>query len=377
MTTNALHAIRATLTASLVERDAEVDAVLLALVAREHVLFVGPPGTAKSQLATGLTQALTNARCFSALLTKFTTPEELFGPLMLSALRDDRYARSIEGYAPTAHVLFIDEIWKASSAILNTTLTLLQERTFDNGGARMPCPLRVAIAASNEWPASDERQELGAVFDRFLIRRTVRPVSPQARDRLLYDVLPKVAPVATIEDVDAAANAAAVVTFGEDARRAYAQILDELAGAGIRTGDRRMRKATGIARAAAWIAGRADVQPEHLEPLGDVLWTDPNEAPEKCADIVSRIANPIGARLNDLLRDVDTATRDAAGDAAQRLTAIKKIEACEREAVKLSASGNGRAAKALAYIRNQRVQLQAAALGIDPAKAAQLLGLGA
>ena len=365
--------LQSKLSAALIERDAEIRALLLGIVAREHVLLVGPPGTAKSLLATHVAGAIKGAKSFSVLLTKFTAPEEVFGPVSLTALRADRYERRLDGYAADCHVLFADEIWKASSAILNTLLTLLQERAYDNGGARITCPLRLAVAASNEWPSSEEGQELGAVFDRFLIRRRVMPVTPQGRDRLLYDALPGVPQCATLADIDAAAVAAAALPVSAGARSALAQILDELGAAGIRPGDRRSRKAVSVARAAAYLEGAADVQPSHLEDLSMVLWSDPDQA-DKAGEIISRISNPVGARINEILRAVDEAVQAAGADAAGRMKAIKQLEESEREVTKLAGQGNGRAKAATTYIRRERVRMQALALGIDPSKAEALLG---
>lgn len=368
-----LEVLRDALNASLIERGGEVEAMLLAAIAREHVLLVGPPGTAKSRLVTSLTNAIDGAHSFSVLLTKFTTPEEVFGPVKLSALREDRYERAIEGYAPTAHICFFDEIFKASSAILNTLLTQLQERVFDNGGVRINTPLRLAVAASNEWPSSEDGQELGALFDRFLIRRVVKPVSPAGRQRLLFEELPEVLSCTPLETLDAAAEQAAAIPFDESAKVALAEILDKLAGAGILPGDRRARKAVGIARAAAWIQHADAVLPAHLEALADVLWAAPEQA-EQCTDIVMRIANPVGAALADLLRDVDEITASAVeDDAGARMSAVKKLEACEKRAAKLQAEGGPRANEILRHVKSERIRIQAAALGIDPAKAAQLL----
>ncbi|KKK78986.1 hypothetical protein LCGC14_2838060, partial [marine sediment metagenome] len=232
--------LRSALSASLIERNGEIDTALLGLVAREHVLLVGPPGTAKSLLINSVTAGIKGATNFQTLLTKFTTPEELFGPVKLSALKQDRYERAIDGYAPTAHILFVDEVWKASSAILNTLLTLLQERAYDNGGVRIDCPLRLAIAASNEWPSAEDGEELGAIFDRFLIRRVVNPVSPGGRNRLLYDDLPAVRPCVDLDTIDKMADEAALLPVGEEARIILSAILDELSGDGIRPGDRRI-----------------------------------------------------------------------------------------------------------------------------------------
>src|SRR5512142_1151987 len=151
----------------LVERRAVVRLALLAALAGEHTLLVGPPGTAKSQLARRLHLAFAGGGYFERLLTRFTVPEELFGPLSIRALEEDRYERQTAGFLPQASIGFIDEVFKANSAILNALLTLLNEREFDNGPRREVCPLVSVIGATNAVP-EDEVGE--AFFDRFLVR---------------------------------------------------------------------------------------------------------------------------------------------------------------------------------------------------------------
>lgn len=170
------------LESGLVERRQVLRLSLLAALAGEHTLLIGPPGTAKSALARRIHLAFRDARYFERLLTRFTVPEELFGPLSIRALEEDRYERHVTGFLPDAEVAFIDEVFKANSAILNALLTLLNEREFDNGAGRLRCPLISVIGATNQVP-DDEVAE--AFFDRFLLRLVVGPVSPEGFRALL------------------------------------------------------------------------------------------------------------------------------------------------------------------------------------------------
>jgi MoxR-like ATPase len=368
-----MKSLHAAISAALIERDAEITAILLGLVAREHVLLVGPPGVAKSHLCRSVAAGISGIKYCERLLAPTTPPEMVFGPISLSALRDDRYEHVGDGTITDCHFALLDEFFRGSDAILDTLLHVLgPERQALIGTQQVRVPLLCAVGATNSWPDS---QHQAAALDRWLIRRTVKPVSPQGRERLLYDELPAVAPAVSLAELDAAHASAMALPISDAAKGTLANIFGELHAAGIRPSDRRSRKSLAVARAAAYLDGATQVESQHLECLGDVLWDDPAEQPQKCAEIVSKISNPVGARLNELIREVDEIVT-AATDNAQRMAALKKIEACEKEANKLKASGNGRAAKCVAYITHEKVRIQAAALGISPDKVAAMLAAG-
>ena len=358
-------ATRKELSAALIERDDEVDVVLTALVCNEHPLLVGPAGTAKSLLLDSL-MAWTSGRRFTALLTKFTTPDELFGPISVQGLKEDRYRRVTTGRMPEAHLTFLDEVFKASSAILNTLLRILNERVFENGdGSLAKVPLLLCVSASNEWPDSqDGGKELAAVYDRFLFRRAVRPILSQAgRQRLLWvrDHTPRLSTSITPEEIHEARTDATSLPWSEEGKLALEAILRELAKEGIHPGDRRQHKSVAAAQAFAYLDGADRVEPEHLGILASVLWDDPQEQPQKCASVIAKVANPTGMRVNGLLVEAEQILAGCeVRDLARAATATAKLGEIEKTLASLK--GNDRAERARAYVREQVRKLKIASI---------------
>jgi MoxR-like ATPase len=294
----ALELVRSELKARFLERDEIVDGLLTALLAKQHVLLLGPPGSAKSALVNGLNAAIEGATCFSWMLTKFSTPEEIFGPISLAALQQDRMARIPAGKLPEAHLAFLDEIFKSNSAILNALLTVVNERVFFNDGKAVPCPLITMIGASNEMP---EGSELEALFDRFVLRYWVPYVTePRNVRALLSGVPPPANATIAMTDLVMCQSEATTVGVPGSVVDAVIAIKAKTEEQGFRSSDRRWRQLIDLIKARAYIDGEDVVSEDHLEIVPDCLWREPKERPALAA-IVGAVGNPMNARANEIL----------------------------------------------------------------------------
>jgi len=274
-----LQQIRDELAKNLIERDIPVRLAFVAALAGEHVLLIGPPGTAKSELARRLRLAFTGQTYFERLLTRFSVPEELFGPLSIKALEEDKYQRQTDRYLPTASVAFLDEIFKANSAILNALLTLLNEREFDNGTDRIKTPLVSVVGASNELP---QEEELLALYDRFLVRFHVGPVTEDGFGKLLAlrgqaEISIPEADRLTLQDIKHIREAARKVTVPAEVESLLKAMRKFCQDQKIPVSDRRWRKALFLLQVAAHTDGRSAVSVWDCWLLQHCLWHKPEE----------------------------------------------------------------------------------------------------
>ena len=266
------------LESDLIERTVPVRLSLLAALCGEHLLLLGPPGTAKSQLARKLHKVFSNASYFERLLTRFSVPEELFGPLSIKALEEDRYQRLTKHYLPEASIAFIDEIFKSNSAILNSLLTLLNEREFDNGASRVKTPLISVIAASNELP---EEEGLEALYDRFLLRYQVKPVSDEGFDSLLNLSTPKDSvtdfkPV-SLQDIQQLKTESSNISLDKQAHNLLHGLRKYLHENNIYISDRRWRKAFNLLQVAAFTNEQSSISQWDCVLLSHLMWQSPDQ----------------------------------------------------------------------------------------------------
>lgn len=359
----------------LLQRDVAARALLLAALAGEHVLLLGPPGTAKSELARRLQRLLPGAHYFERLLTRFTVPEELFGPLSLRALEDDRYERLTEGYLPSAEVAFLDEVFKANSAILNTLLGLLHERQFDNGSQRLPVPLVCLVGASNEQPQDDS---LLAFYDRFLLRVPVQPVDDAHFAALLQTraVNPAAPAAEALIDPHRLAGLreqALHIGLSETALDLLHQARRQAAQTGQPVSDRRWRQLVDLLQLQAASRGAAEVGAWDLWLLPFVLAAEPGQVPGWTDFFMHRVAQTAPLPLDGLERAVTAFEQQL--DIERRAPADAQDDSAGKVALARSIAGPTAGESEMVRITSERAQRRYSPVHIESrvAQAEELL----
>ena len=347
--------IETELRTGLFERDEAIRAALVAIIGRSHLVLLGPPGTAKSDLIKQISERFCDPtgkglNYFVYLLTRFTTPEELFGPVSVHGLKNDTYERITTHKLPTAQIAFLDEIFKSSSAVLNILLTILNERVFDNGTQRQPVPLITLFGASNEMP--QEAADLEALWDRFLLRLEVGYLAESNFEKLLQMQVQQTPPatltIMSQTELLALQQFAAAIPIPPSVTNALVTLRRDLSQQkGIIASDRRWVQCLRVLQAHALLEGRDVVEEDDLAILSYALWNQP-EQKNDITRMVGKLANPLNAKASELKDnalavwseakakiDTNSADEQATLRATIAVEAISKLKKIESQLVAL------------------------------------------
>ena len=358
--------ILSALSGTYAEREEVIEGLLVALIARQHVLLIGPPGTGKSALVADLTSRITGASYFQWLLTRFSTPEELFGPVSLKELEQGVYKRNTAGKLPEAHIAFLDEIFKSNSAILNSLLTLINERLFYNNGHPIPVPLMTLVGASNEYP--EEGEGLEALFDRFLLRYEVDYVGEEKSFMaMIKGSAPQKADIA-LANLNEMQFFSDMVSVPNEVYETLSKIRNELKDEGIRPSDRRFVQSISILRAKAVLDGRDHVIREDILMLKNSLWERPEQrekvsgiVKKHAQDVVKQFVEELHLQINDMLKSLeDNNTTEQAVEVTRKLRMLGR----ELDRMDNHYPGRTEIAEAERFMRETLERISAQVLGV-------------
>ena len=306
------------------EKETELSLSLLAALAGESVILLGPPGVAKSMVARRLKLAFDGASSFEYLMSRFSTPDEIFGPVSISKLKDsDKYERNTEGYLPTADVVFLDEIWKAGPAIQNTLLTVINEKLFRNGDTEVHLPLKLLLAASNELPTQGEGLE--ALWDRLIIRIECGNIKDVSRFNAMLldntvddDIEVKDGLQITDEEYNNWDKAINMLAVSEEVLRVINVIRKSLGSVTIAqtderhnvyVSDRRWKKIVRLLRTSAFVHDRNEVTADDLLPIYNCLWQEPEECEGIRAIVIRALYNDLTMQFASLRKNLENDIR--------------------------------------------------------------------
>lgn len=262
-----LQNFRASLNTSFLERTEVVDGVLASILTKQNAFLFGAPGTGKSELVREISNGFSGSKFFGYLLSPTTDPSELFGPVAVSKLLKDEYVRDVEGYLPDSNIAFLDELFRGSSAVLNSLLTILNERTFNNGRHVITTPVQSIVAATNSFP---QEESLQAFCDRFLFRPTVDclklPASKATLDSWAVGVQerPSIQSELTFEDLIELQQEVERVKINDQFLDSFRQTLELLEARGITVSDRRRVQILKFMRGWALVQGNDELRAEYL-----------------------------------------------------------------------------------------------------------------
>lgn len=316
---------------NLYNKENSIKLILLAVLAGESAFLLGEPGTAKSLIAHRISEGFEdldttkpeNAGCvkyFEYLMSQFSTPDEIFGPVSLQALKNDEYKRITDNYLPKAQFAFLDEIWKASPAIQNSLLTILNEKKFQNGFESQKVPLQGFVAASNELPAKNEGLE--AIFDRFLVRIIEDPISSDSTFFKMItskkDTNTKIANKIDGSKLKLLQEKAEEVEFPENLFEIIRNIRQEIKNYNkslkeddepFLVSDRRWKKIVGLLKMSAFLNDRKEINLSDFEIVPYCIWSTENQYEDGkkiVKNVIEKTVKSYSEALEKLFNEMET-----------------------------------------------------------------------
>lgn len=332
--------VRDALSVCYAERDDVIEGLLVALIAKQHLCVVGPPGGAKSAIALALRKVIVDAKFFAKQLSRFTVEDDLFGPYSLAALKQDRRERVLDRHAAAAHVVVFDELFRSNGSVLDSTLGFINERIYNDNSV----PLWTCLATSNTLQ-EDESQD--AFWDRFLLRTTVEYVKSEPTfEKLISKRAPKFSAPCEIKmsEIEAAHQAAMALspTLSGSVVAELMRLRKKLAADGVLVSDRRWIACGDVLRAAAWLDGSDEVEIDHLRVLRFTLWSKADEIPKVTSALATLDAGPIAQAttiIDDAVREWEQRPSDEATYLSVQSDLARKIEKANKQVDALVAQG--------------------------------------
>lgn len=283
-----------------INRSAEIRGLLVTMLARGNMVLLGQAGTAKTDMVQTLARSI-KSDCFETILTRTSSPEELFGAYDIKELEQGRYVRNTEHTLATAEFGFVDEVFKCNSAVLNGLLGVMAQRTFRNGNSMpTPIPLQLLVGASNELPEGGADGELSALWDRFEMRFVVDYIKDERSFLRLLSMGKSLEPKTLVQmcDVINAQSEAKDIPI-TNVEQVIIGIWKRLKEEGLAVSDRKWRNSLKYLRANAWLEGRTNVEEDDVEILKNVLWQAPEQI-KTVRKVVGEFANPDNNKAQEL-----------------------------------------------------------------------------
>lgn len=311
----------------LFEREEVIHNAWMCLVSKTHLFQLGSPGVAKSMLTRLLVDhisGLSQEEYFELLMTRFTTPDEMFGPIDISALKEGRFRHLVSKMLPEAKIVFLDEIYKCNAASLNSLLMVKNERKFRNDGEVIDLPLWSLFSASNELPESDE---LNALFDRTHVKMEVKPLREGGNFRKMLESnvdRPPIEHKISWEDITKIHEQVKTVVIAPHVYDTLLKVRQDLKSAGLEPTDRKFAESLKLVRAVAWYDGLMVADNEHLTILQDTLWSLPSDK-KVLVKVLLSLANPIEQKAQALLDELEEFRESLARIPVEDTTQMKHL----------------------------------------------------